>query len=165
MAEMDLEIKLFQMVRRMLGKMVEEIPSGDFQRLPSGGGNSPNWLLGHLTVVNLMGVATLGGRPGGLKEMLPVYGPGSKPTEDTTTLSSKEELLETFNATADQFVALVEAATADQLNAQRESPILREVLPTNRDIVGHLLTTHLALHVGQLSAWRRGHGMDSILQF
>lgn len=165
MENLDLEIKLFRMASRMLLKMVDEIPGEDFQRLPAGGGNSPNWILGHLTVASLMGVATLGGRPGGLKQMLPTYGPGSTPTEDAESLSSKEELIAAFNESADQFVALAESATADQLNALRESPILREELPTNGDIVGHLLTTHIALHIGQLSAWRRGRGMDSILQF
>ncbi len=165
MANLDLEIKLFQLIRGMLEKMVDEIPPGDFQTLPPGGGNSPNWILGHLTVANLLGVATLGGRPTGLKPMLPIYGPGSKPTEDPSALSSKEELVASFNATADQLIAAVEAATSDQLLAARESPILQEELPTVKDLVGHLLTTHFGIHIGQLSAWRRERGMDSILQF
>ncbi len=165
MAQLELEVKLFQLVRGLLTSMVDEIPSEDFQRLPAGGGNSPNWILGHLTIANGFGLMTLGQPSERAESMMPMYGPGSKPTEEMAELLSKEELVQAFHELADQFVAAVEGATPDQLAAPREGPLLQEQLPTVGDMTGHLLTTHFALHIGQLSAWRRAQGMDPVIKF
>ena len=165
MNQMELETKLFQMMRGMLLQMVDEINPDDFQRTLAGGGNSPNWILGHLAIANLMGLATLGQPDPQTKALAALYGPGTQPTEDASAVPSKSELIDTFNRSADLLVAAAQAASLDQLAALRESTILKEQLPSVSDLIGHLLTTHFSLHIGQLSAWRRFNGMNPVLQF
>jgi hypothetical protein len=37
--------------------------------------------------------------------------------------------------------------------------------PRMADFVAHLMTTHAASHLGQLSAWRRLRGLPAVLGF
>ncbi len=39
---------------------------------------------------------------------------------------------------------------------------LKPMLPTAREVIAHLMTTHIGIHLGQLSAWRRQMGMAAI---
>ncbi|MCG8653460.1 MAG: hypothetical protein MI861_26715, partial [Pirellulales bacterium] len=91
-------------------------------------------------------------------------GPGSDPANEALEPWSKARLQPAFAESSDQFAAAARNASPELLASQRDSKILREQLPTVEDILSHLLTTHIGLHLGQLSAWRRAHGMDSILQ-
>ena len=157
---LELERKLYGMMSGMLTSMVDEIPEDQFQQ-QLGKGNPPSWILGHLAVVNDFGVATVGGKPELLEEYLTVFGPGSPPVGEHP---SKNELLKMFTTSQSRFMAALDSTTDDVLGAERDSPILKEQLPKVADMIGHLLTSHISLHVGQLSAWRRERGMDSILQ-
>jgi hypothetical protein len=40
----------------------------------------------------------------------------------------------------------------------KDSPV-----QTQGDILSHLMTTHFATHVGQLSVWRRAHGKPPLV--
>ncbi len=157
---LELERKLYGMMSGMLISMVDGIPKDQFQQR-TGNGNPPSWILGHLAIVNEFGVATVGGKPELLEEYLGIFGPGSPPTG---THPSKEELLEMFTTSKSRFLNTLDSTTDDVLNAERDSQILKEQLPKTVDMIGHILTSHISLHVGQLSAWRRERGMDSILQ-
>lgn len=165
MHKLETERTLYKMFLKMFATACEEIPAADFQTLPSGGGNSPNWIMGHLLVVNCFGLSMLGQSSDQLAELMPIYGPGSTPTEDDSTLLSREELLKHFTETSQQFLGAIEGATVEQLDAAQQTPFFQDTLPTNRELLAHLLTTHFALHFGQLSAWRRGREYDSLLKF
>ena len=157
---LELERKLYGMMSGMLESMVEGIPEDQFQQQP-GKGNPPSWILGHLAIANDFGVATVGGKPELLEEYLPVFGPGSPPIGEHP---AKEVLLEMFATSKTRFLNTLDSTADDVLNSERDSPILKDHLPKAVDMIGHLLTSHISLHVGQLSAWRRERGMDSILQ-
>lgn len=161
---MELETKLYTVMRSVLTDMVRDIPEADFQKLPIGGGNSPNWILGHLALCNEFGLMTMGLPVLRAQEMMPIYGPGSQPTEDVSQLMTKAELVAFFDESSERFLAAVANASPESYSAERENPVLKEQLPTVGDMIGHLLTTHFGLHIGQLSAWRRGRGMASVLQ-
>jgi hypothetical protein len=45
-----------------------------------------------------------------------------------------------------------------------ELRFLKGPLPTVGDLLAHLMTTHEAAHLGQLSAWRRLLGLPGVLQ-
>jgi len=47
----------------------------------------------------------------------------------------------------------------EKMASPNPNPRLKDGLPTVRDAVSFLLTGHLALHLGQLSAWRRMTGL------
>lgn len=165
MHKLETERTLYRMFLDMFAKACEEIPESDFQSLPPGGGNSPNWIMGHLLVVNQFGLSMLGQSSDQLAELMPVYGPGSTPTEDQSNLLSRGELLEQFTSTSKDFLDAIESATVEQLDAAQQTPFFQDSLPTTRELLAHLLTTHFAMHFGQLSAWRRGREYDSLLKF
>jgi hypothetical protein len=54
------------------------------------------------------------------------------------------------------------AATPERLGQPSTNPYTKDALPTVRDGVAFLLTGHLGVHLGQLSAWRRMIGLPPL---
>ncbi len=158
------ELTLNALMSSMAVEMAESIPEDQFHLLPGGGGNSPNWIMGHLCLGNGFGLQLLGQDPEILKLTGEAYGPGSTPTEDQTKLMSKADLLSHFESSRSDLIEAISNADPSTLAQPQPTSILKEELPTIGDFIGHLLTTHLALHTGQLSAWRRSRGLDSVMQ-
>lgn len=163
MTQMNSELRLNQVMRSLLHSMVEAIDEGQlYEQLP-GGGNSPAWILGHLSVVNRFGHSMLGG-PGPSPADLVKFGPGSSPALDLADGPSKQQLLEEEQDSAEALRAAVQVVEAEILDAPQQSPFLQKEFPLVRNMLAHILASHLSLHIGQLSAWRRAHGMPSILK-
>ena len=120
--------------------------------------------MGHLVVCNAFGLALLGHENDLLAPGLPIYGPGSVPTDDVSVLTQQADLMSQFDETSALLTRAINEADPASFDAPQESPFLREELPTKGDMLRHLLTTHLALHSGQMSAWRRSRGLPSILK-
>ncbi len=158
------ELTLNAMMSSMALEMAESIPDDQFNLLPKGGGNSPNWIMGHLCLGNGFGLQLLGQDPEILKLTGEAYGPGSTPTEDPAKLMGKAELISHFKSSRADLIEAVTNADAAALAQPQPTSILKEELPTTGDFIGHLLTTHLAMHTGQLSAWRRSRGLDSVMK-
>lgn len=160
---MKREVKLYGVMRNMLVAMLADIEEQQMFETPAGGGNSPAWILGHLTVVNQLGLSLLGKEtPSG--QLLTLFGPGSKSEFDQQQAPSISELKTEFSRSADALSKAASEATEEALDASREGQILADILPTVGDMLGHILTTHFSLHTGQLSAWRRARGLPSILK-
>ena len=157
---MDVELKLYTLMSGLLLKMIDDVPQDAMQE-QMGDGNPPSWILGHLALANDFGVISLGGNAGLVGPWMQVFGPGSPPVGEHP---SKRELVSMFSKSRKRLLSEVKSATDEQLHAERNSPLLKAELPQVQDMVAHLMTTHLALHIGQLSAWRRAKGMESILQ-
>lgn len=160
---MDSQIKLFGIMRGMFQGMLSDVEDSLLYEAPHGGGNSPAWVLGHLTVCNQFGLNQLG-KEELSPEYLECFGPGSKPDFNPEAAPTIAEMKVEFERSADAFAAAVAASSKDQLEASREGQLLADPFATVGDMVGHLLTTHFSLHVGQFSAWRRGRNLPSILK-
>jgi hypothetical protein len=91
------------------------------------------------------------------------FGPGSVPVEDRSAYPTKAELVDTMRKTHARAIELLEAATVEELAAPNQTPFFPQQFPTVGDLATHLVTTHAAMHLGQLSAWRRCVGKDSVL--
>lgn len=121
--------------------------------------NPPAWILGHLAAEADKALTTLGE-----KQMLPAdwykaYLQGSSP-DDAKSRHLKHELWQANEAV---YAALREAVlklSPEQLQEPSHSDFLREHLPTRGDWLGHILTTHVAMHAGQIQYWRRLQGME-----
>ncbi len=163
MPNLEGELRLNAVMRSMLQKMIQTIADEQFYSQLAGGGNSPGWILGHLVVVNRFGHAMLGG-PAVAQHELATFGPGSSPELNASQCPTKEELLAAEQETASALIAAVEQAEPSVLEAPRQSPLLQKEFPTVGNMLAHILASHLSLHIGQLSAWRRSRGLPSILQ-
>lgn len=132
----------------------------DHQPLP--GVNPPRWILGHLAISSDYALQAMGGPMRCPKEWHKRFGPGSPPISDGPK-PSKEELIEAV-------ISGYAAACAASCNADpavmarpHSAAILKDTpIKTIGDLVTHLLTTHIAFHLGQLSAWRRQIGRSPL---
>ncbi|MEM6458701.1 MAG: DinB family protein [Planctomycetota bacterium] len=123
------------------------------------GGHHPAWIIGHLGLIGSRGVAMLGGEPAVDHDAWePLFGIGSQPSADASHYPAWDELLGGWrdaHVAADRLAETVSEARLDEPNPIERR---RDVLPTVRDMAGFVFASHEALHLGQLSAWRRVHG-------
>ena len=144
-------------------KLAADLSDGELTTLPHPGMNHAAWIMGHVAlgsdfVALLLGQATITDNVWMAK-----FGPGSTPVSDRSAYPSKNELLATMRSTHAKAIELLSQATADQLDSPNETPFFPTEFPTVGAIITHLMTTHAALHLGQLSAWRRVLGKGAVL--
>ena len=145
-----------------LRRLAADVPDGALTRQPGGVVNHPAWVIGHLTY----SCQALGGELG-LTPWLPaswenLFGTGSVPTAERSVYPSKADLL----AALDNGQARLTARLAALGDAGMTGPLpderYRAMFPTVGHAVVHILTAHAAVHVGQLSVWRRSAGYQPL---
>lgn len=156
-------LTLFDVMRGMTIDMAAGIPESEFD-VPRGNSNSPKWITGHLALCMDFGLSLLGKPAEKIESMMPIYGPGSPGGAIGDDGRSQEELIAHLKASGDLLRDAVLAVDADYLTQPQPSPFLTKELPLIGDMLGHLITTHLSMHCGQLSQIRRECGLPSILQ-
>ena len=143
-------------------RLVDDLPDAELSLQPVTGMNHPAWILGHLCVAADMGIRILGGERLCGREWLGLFGPGNQPATERGTYPSKEELLAKFDACYHRLAELAVRASPEVCQTPQRTPFFQQELPTQGDMVTHLLTSHLGGHLGQLSAWRRARGADPL---
>ena len=160
---MDELYSMNTLMRQLLSHLMSAVEHADLYDQVGEAGNSPGWIVGHLVVVNQLGMQMLGGE-GPSKQDLLMFGPGSSGKPEPDIRPSKDELLAREETTATELRAAIQNAGNEVLLAPQPSQVLKERFPLVKDMLGHMLVSHLSLHVGQLSTWRRAKGFPSILQ-
>lgn len=120
-------------------------------RAPQPGGNTMNWIVGHVVRTRNQALGLLGGRPPFDDAQFEPYGAG---TFDPSRAVRLEELKRRFDALGPALTGALENATAEQLSAA--APFS----PTGNanETVGSLLASiafHEAYHLGQTGLSRR----------
>lgn len=144
------------------GLLAADIPAERFTEQPLPDVNHPAWIFGHLCLTGEAGVGFLGGEKTIGMTWTKRFAPGSAVTSALSDYPAKAELVAKFESTYARLQAQAAAASAEQLAAPNPHPRLKERLPTVRDAVAFLLTGHLAMHLGQLSMWRRMIGLPPL---
>ncbi|MEM9644250.1 MAG: DinB family protein [Planctomycetota bacterium] len=155
--------QLFDLMRAMAADMAEGIPDEHFN-LARGSSNSPKWITGHLALGMDFGLSLLGEPTEAIETMMPIHGPGS-PGGVVDDPLSKAGLVQQVRRVGDRLEERVAAANPQQLEGPNETPFLKEQLPTTGGLLGHVFTTHAALHTGQLSQALRELGLPCLYQF
>ena len=88
---------------------------------------------------------------------------GSDPAQPPSPQPTKEELLEAVASGHARLNAAMAKATEEQMAAANPFDFLAKAMPTVGHLLANLTTAHPAMHLGQLSAWRRLHGLPSVL--
>jgi hypothetical protein len=144
-------------------KLAADLVDDELARLPQPGMNHAAWVLGHVALGSDF-VALLLGQPMVTGETwMTTFGPGSMPVGDRAVYPSKEQLLATMRTTHARAIELLNEATTAQLNSPNQTQFFPAEFPTVGALITHLMTTHAALHLGQLSAWRRALGKGAVL--
>lgn len=162
---LERESNLFRFVRGYHHLLVRDLDDARLCDVPAPGMNHAAWILGHLAIGNDFGLGTLGAAKVCPAEWMPRFGPGSRVLPDRAAYPSLGELVSTFDRGHAALLTAVAATPAARWDAPHGWPFLQQELPTVADALAHLMTTHAAAHLGQLSAWRRGLGLPGVLGF
>ncbi len=123
--------------------------------------NHPAFVIGHLAWVCDIGV-TLMGHPAALDpSWRELFSNTAKPLPDRDRYPTMAVLLAAYETA---HVRLNDAALASTPEALEQLPPerFRSRFPTVAHVVLHMLTNHEAVHLGQLSAWRRASGFPPV---
>jgi len=110
------------------------------------------------------GLSRLGEAADAIEVMMLTYGLGSADgrVEDSRT---HVDLVAHMRALGDALILKVAGVSEERLSKPQSKPFLAKELPTVGGLLAYVYTTHIALHMGQLSQIRRELGMPSQYQF
>jgi DinB superfamily len=160
----DRELRLYGLMYGLLQNLLQDIDEARFQHPLCEGGNSPAWILSHLVVVNDYLLKNFGEQRIAPAEWHKRFKPGAMPKDDPAPLPSKAEVMETLEKGRRRIVETAANADPAKMNEPQTSEFFKDSpVKTVGDVMGHLLTTHFAFHVGQISAWRRLEGKSHLI--
>ena len=147
-----------------LKMLAVDLDDADLGVAPFPGANPPVWILGHLAVATDYAGRMLGLRPECPREWHKYFAPGTSPAEVPQPYPTKAELMAAIENGCRRCIAALPSADVEALNQPHAVELLkRSNLKTNADVLCHLMATHPAFHVAQLSACRRGKGMGPVI--
>jgi hypothetical protein len=118
------------------------------------GPKTPGWLLAHLAVSGGYGLRFLGAQPTCPSEWFDRFGPRTEPSLEAAAYPPLAELLTEMERAYAAFFDVALRTPAEAYAAANAVERMRPRYPTVGDVIAYFLTTHLAYHLGQLSAWR-----------
>jgi hypothetical protein len=163
---LEYERKLYDFVLNYCRLLAEDIAEADMAYQPVAKMNPPVWILGHLAISTDYAAMLLGLSKDCPEEWHRRFGPGSRAPRPDEPRPKKDNLLLAIQRGHERVSHASERVTAERLAQQHpvDLAFLRESLPTVGELLAHLMTTHPAAHLGQLSAWRRACGMPEVLK-
>jgi len=151
-------------VERNLGyaqALLADVPDDRMCEQPAGYPNHPAWQIGHITLTCDFVGGMLGLDPALPAAWKDLFGMGTPPTGDPPAYPSKSELTEAFQSSHARFCDALRAADASSLASPVPDEMLRNLFPSIGAAAIGVLTAHQAVHLGQLSAWRKLAGFPS----
>lgn len=159
---LDSELKVNRMLMRYLRMLVEDLPDERMAEQPMPGVNHPAWILGHLAWSTDRGRSLLGLEAECPPEWTTMFGFGSTPSTNRGDYPSRDELVRAVERGFERLREQATSASPEQLQQPTTNPRTKEFLPTVRDAITMLLTSHPGIHLGQLTTWRRMIGMPPL---
>lgn len=158
------ELTLYEFNLRYLQWLMADIDDADLAKPAFPGGNPPVWILGHLAICTDYAARLLGGKPECPREWHKQFAPGTNSAALEPPLPGKAELLAAIANGHARVAELAPGASSEAMNAEHAIELLKPtVLKTNGDVVAHLMCTHPAFHLAQLSACRRAAGKGPLV--
>ena len=145
-----------------LKSLLEGIDDDKRAYQPNPGMNHPAWIVGHL-VSTMEFAAKLAGTvyqaPAGWNEL---FGMSSTPVDDAAKYPTLAVLVAELDKSVEAVAPALDTISDESLAAQMPDEGFRKMMPTVGDGLTFVLNGHIAMHVGQLSAWRRACGMPPL---
>jgi len=160
MLDSAIQVNLFLMehCRMLVGDIADE----RLAELPVAGVNHPAWVLGHLAWTADGALGMLGAQKRLSAEWASPFGRGSTPSVERGLYPSKDELLRAVEQGYQQVRQAAATANPEQLARPTTNPLIKETLPTLKEMIAFLLSGHMGVHLGQLSSWRRMIGLPPL---
>lgn len=126
---------------------------------PLPGMNHPTWIIGHLAdtcdlMADWLEVTSI--CPSGWNDL---FDNRSEPQSDRSIYPDKAKLSDVLEQGHKAISAAFQTVPEDVLEKPLPRESMRSLFPTVLDGVAFEMTDHEAIHLGQLSAWRRAMGM------
>lgn len=156
----DNERKIYAFTLGYMEHAVTDISDDELSFQPLPGMNTPRWILSHLAIATDYALTLLGSTPVLPKEWHEHFGPGSLPNQPGAPSPTKAELVEALKAGHERVLSTLDQADEQFLATGHDVQFeaLQKAFPKRGELVANLMTAHEALHLGQLSAWRRASG-------
>lgn len=155
---------------RYMQRLVKGVPAERFARFATAGGetivaNHPAFALGHLClypqkVLQLLGVdAAAAAPPPGFEEVFSKDAT-CKDDPDGSIYPSYERIITFYEQAYAAALEALSEASDEQLAAENpvDSP-MKQICPTLGAMLCFYLTSHVMIHLGQVSTWRRIEGL------
>lgn len=157
------ESVLYEFVLGYVQRLTADIDDKQLDWSPQPGVHSATWILSHLAIATDYALMNLGQKPALPKEWHKRFGPGSAELTAGEARPSKAELLSAIDAGHARVLEAVKSAKPEQLQGPHPVKVLDGTpIKTVEHLIAHLMTTHAAGHVGQLSFWRRCAGKPAL---
>jgi uncharacterized damage-inducible protein DinB len=142
--------------------LIADVAPEAMQLQATPGERHPAWILGHLLLADTYLLSLLGVQPLGddFSLLLERYGPAAAPNGQTR-YDSRQELIDRLRRTNALRVARVSSMADSDLATPMPDALLAQAQPT----IGHHLqglVFHEGYHAGQLSSWRKTHGLPAV---
>lgn len=144
--------------------VLKDVKSDDFARLPRGiRTNHPAFVFGHLSIYPERVLTALGkealARPDTRYDDL--FAPGKDCVDDPTATiyPSMADLLERFRSRHAVLLSAITEAGDDVFARPNPNPKSIDRFPTVGALTAFLVSGHMMVHLGQVSAWRRIMGL------
>ena len=159
----ELLVWTLQNARQQTLNLVEDLREEQMIAQAAAGENSPAWILGHILLGDLYLLSLLKTQSlsDDFFEFLEKYGPASKPNSSAGFYESKQILIERLKRTNTLRLDSIRRMTPEDLAQPTPDETLARSQPT---LEHHLfaLAVHEGHHGGQLSAWRKSQGLQSV---
>lgn len=157
------EITLNQFNRGYLTQLLADLTDEQLDVQPSPGLHSARWILAHLAICVDYGFKQLDKPFVCPMTWHAAYKPSSQPGTSPDVRPAREELLSVIENGYSQLCEALKTAAPEQLNAPHDVELLKQTpLKTKGQLTVHILTTHFATHLGQLSTLRRMLGFQPL---
>jgi uncharacterized damage-inducible protein DinB len=149
----DMLVQQFGAIYSVIARNVEGLTHAD-SLAPAGGGNTANWILGHLVNVQNGAMSVIGAPPVWESEQLE-RARFDHPIRAASEAIDWDTLVERFNASRDACLGALASLTDEALAEPMPDPFGRD---TTRAGMLAVLAVHQCYHAGQLGMTRRAAG-------
>ena len=138
--------------RAYLRSLLQDLENDQLDLQPQQGLHSIRWILSHIAIV-----ADYGLKQFALPFVCPVkwhaaYGPGSQAGTNESVKPQLDELLAAIEQGYSALCNAAESGSDTVLSEEHDVELLKNTpLKSKGDLIAHVLTTHFAVHLGQLS--------------
>lgn len=123
--------------------------------------NHAAWVLAHLNAYAPILTAMIERRPFEDPADHP-FGKNSKPLMDLAVYGSKAEQVEAYVREHERTLSALEACDGSVMDDDVPLDRWRAVVPRVGGFLVRMMVWHETVHLGQLSAWRRAHGLPAV---
>ncbi len=146
--------------------LVADVPAERFCEMPHPTMNHPAFVFGHLAIYPKK-IAEMLGNPEAVAPVpegwADVFEAGIPCDSDPSKYPSKDRITAYYHEAYDAAAAVIAATPDDRFLVENPHEGMRERFPTLAIMTNFMLNSHVTMHLGQVSAWRRAVGLGSVL--